>query len=100
MNSNSLNENWFSIDTEEKMEKRIIELEKKDEILNNKLKELEMICMNIQNENMKLINRVLETEISLERTKNILLRKNISFPFTPFHWTINDNLNILKNISK
>ena len=31
--------------------------------------------------NLKLINRILEAEISLERTKNILLRKNISFPF-------------------
>ena len=35
----------------------------------------------IEVENLKLINRILEAEISLERTKNILVRKNISFPF-------------------
>ena len=35
----------------------------------------------IEVENLKLINRILEAEISLERTKNILVRKHISFPF-------------------
>ena len=33
------------------------------------------ICNKISNENLKLINRLLEAEISIERTKNILLRK-------------------------
>lgn len=61
------------------LEKRIKELDSYKE----KIKELETICNKISNENLKLINRVLEAEISIERTKNILLRKNISFPFTP-----------------
>jgi chromosome segregation ATPase len=52
------------------------------EKINKKIKENETLCNVIRNENLKLINRILEAEISVERTTNILLRKNISFPFT------------------
>jgi|Laugresu1bdmlbsd_1035121.scaffolds.fasta_scaffold04859_3 hypothetical protein len=72
-------------DLEEKVE-RIKDLEEKVERikdLEDKIHHLETTCNKIRNENLKLINRVLEAEISIERTKNILLRKNISFPFTP-----------------
>lgn len=65
------------------LEKRVKELELSSDNSNQKIKELETLCNKITNENLKLINRILEAEISIERTKNILLRKNISFPFTP-----------------
>lgn len=50
--------------------------------IKTKVKNNETNCNLIRNENLKLINRILEAEISVERTTNILLRKNISFPFT------------------
>jgi hypothetical protein len=65
------------------MEVKLKDLEMYKETCKEKIKDLEIICNKISNENLKLINRVLEAEISIERTKNILLRKNISFPFTP-----------------
>jgi hypothetical protein len=46
------------------------------------VKSNETSCNVIRNENLKLINRILEAEISIERSTNILLRKGISFPFT------------------
>lgn len=52
------------------------------EEVQKKVKQNETNCNLIRNENLKLINRILEAEISVERTTNILLRKNISFPFT------------------
>jgi len=52
------------------------------EELRSKIKDNETSCNIVRNENLKLINRILEAEISVERTTNILLRKNISFPFT------------------
>ena len=52
------------------------------EQVNSKVKQNETACNIVRNENLKLINRILEAEISVERTTNILLRKNISFPFT------------------
>lgn len=96
-----INGKWFSVseDTElevieenkeREYEKRIRDLEEKVkkfeekvEKLEDNINDLETTCNKIRNENLKLINRVLEAEISIERTKNILLRKNISFPFTP-----------------
>ena len=92
-----INGKWFSVsedselevmeeNKEREYEKRIKDLEEKVERikdLEDKIHHLETTCNKIRNENLKLINRVLEAEISIERTKNILLRKNISFPFTP-----------------
>jgi chromosome segregation ATPase len=73
----------------DEMKKNIEDMKKDDDKL---LKELENLkvsvkkndttCNLIKNENLKLINRILETEVSIERTTNILLRKGISFPFT------------------
>jgi hypothetical protein len=67
----------------EKMENNDIEL--KEEILkiSTRLKTNETVCNSMRNDNLKLINRILEAEISVERTTNILLRKHIAFPFTP-----------------
>lgn len=99
--SSRINGNWFSVSEDKeveflnlnedekedkKIDKRFKDLEDKlNRIyeLEERVKELETTCHKIRNENLKLINRVLEAEISIERTKNILLRKNISFPFTP-----------------
>lgn len=58
-------------------------LENENKALKEKIKDLEQIVNKINNENLKTLNRILETEISLERTKNSLIRKNIPFPFTP-----------------
>jgi len=58
------------------------ELRKKIKDMNKKVLDNESTCNVVRNENLKLINRILEAEISVERTTNILLRKNISFPFT------------------
>lgn len=73
----------------DEMKKNIEDMKKDDDKL---LKELEILkvcvkkndttCNLMKNENLKLINRILETEVSIERTTNILLRKGISFPFT------------------
>ena len=82
LNANTLNLNNTN-DKIKELENRIKELELSTDNSNQKIKELESLCNKITNENLKLINRILEAEISIERTKNILLRKNISFPFTP-----------------
>lgn len=58
------------------------ETKKQLQEIHTKVKANETSCNVIRNENLKLINRILEAEISVERTTNILLRKNISFPFT------------------
>lgn len=58
------------------------EMKKQLQEIQTKIKSNETSCNVIRNENLKLINRILEAEISVERTTNILLRKNISFPFT------------------
>lgn len=58
------------------------EIKKHIQEIYSKVRANETACNVIRNENLKLINRILEAEISVERTTNILLRKNISFPFT------------------
>ena len=101
-----MNGSWFSV---EKEEEKDIETEYDIKELYKKIKDLSstitgmsstidklsstIVDMSEENKNtkekvstievanLKLINRILEAEISLERTKNILLRKNISFPF-------------------
>ena len=62
---------------EKEMEQKIILLEKE-------IKKMESQVQSLSNENLKMVNRVLEAEISLERAKNSLVRKHIPFPFTPF----------------
>jgi predicted nucleic acid-binding Zn-ribbon protein len=108
----NINNNWFSINNDENIETEdISELKKRIDTCENtlkslldvleelkdkvnkfiddqeklklKVKENETSCNVIRNENLKLINRILEAEVSVERTTNILLRKHISFPFTP-----------------
>ena len=55
------------------------------QIENNQLKksnEENLLKINkIENDWKELVTRLLETEVFLERTKNILVRKHISFPF-------------------
>lgn len=75
--------------TLDEINKKLDECFKEDRDINSQLEEIkvkvrnnETSCNVIRNENLKLINRILEAEISVERTTNILLRKNISFPFT------------------
>jgi hypothetical protein len=67
----------------EKLENENNELKERINIFSTRLKSNETSCNSIKNDNLKLINRILEAEISVERTTNILLRKHISFPFTP-----------------
>ena len=70
------------------MDQKIIFLEKemgqKIILLEKEVKKMESQVHSLSNENLKMVNRVLEAEISLERAKNSLVRKHIPFPFTPF----------------
>ena len=63
-------------------EKEDQETKKQLQEIQTKVKSNETACNVVRNENLTLINRILQAEISVERTTNILLRKNISFPFT------------------
>ena len=94
-----MNASWFSVKKEEKditltecetdtikeLYSRIEELSLENNSnmqgMSTTIDELKQKISIIEVANLKLINRILEAEISLERTKNILLRKNISFPF-------------------
>lgn len=67
----------------ERIENNDNEIKGEIEKIYTRVKANENVCNSIKNDNLKLINRILEAEISVERTTNILLRKNISFPFTP-----------------
>jgi hypothetical protein len=71
----------------EKSNKELIgmvnKLEKSNKELIENMTRIDSDFVSIKTENLKLLNRVLEAEISLERTRNSLLRKNIPFPFTP-----------------
>ena len=73
----NINNNWFSLDKSEKedLEKKITDLVDKVKLLQQKFNEMEI-------NQLKLTNLLLETEISKERFQNLLLRKHISFPFT------------------
>lgn len=95
--NNDHHEQWYSVDKDEsdnkKIEKRIEDLEKttKDDLEKNTkriedlekyVKEIENHLQYLTNNNLKLINRLLEAEISLERAKNSLVRNHIPFPFS------------------
>ena len=73
---------------EKEMEQKFMLLEKEMEqkilVLEKEIKKMESQVQSLSNENLKMVNRVLEAEISLERAKNSLVRKHIPFPFTPF----------------
>jgi len=101
-----INEQWCSIESDhsehsddiknnqkiedrfQEMEQKFILLEKEMEqkiiLLEKEIKKMESQVYTLSNENLKMVNRVLEAEISLERAKNSLVRKHIPFPFTPF----------------
>jgi len=99
-----INENWFNVkqnelkvqfepDLKVQFEQSQNELKEKIIILEHKVEELFKMCHHIENNNLKLTNRILENEVILERTKNILLRKNISFPFmSDYHKFFNDKI--------
>ena len=68
---------------EKEKEERIDELEKRMMELDHRQKHLETLIHTLTNENLKMINRVLEAEIALERSKNSLIRNHIPFHFSP-----------------
>jgi predicted RNase H-like nuclease (RuvC/YqgF family) len=94
----TINENWCDI-TSSDSDARIKKIETYVNSLEERVKHLEKIVeehdtkRNIENknmtdhlkdmstENLKMMNRMLEAEISLERTKNLLVRNNIPFSF-------------------
>ena len=110
----SINDNWCEIEykREESKDKqkedmrnelkKEIKNELKNEIdnyinkinkLEERLKKTEENIRDMQTEHLKAINKILETEISLERTKNLLVRNNIPFPFSiPFRDKIGDKI--------
>lgn len=51
--------------------------------LRDDVSECRVKLQTMETDNLRLVNRVLEAEIAMERYKNLLLRKNISFPFSP-----------------
>lgn len=79
-----INNEWFSISSpnEKEKEKEKEKIDERFKKMEEKIRELENLYQDMRTENLKLVNRILEAEISLERSKNLLLRKNISFPFT------------------
>jgi len=61
---------------------KVKELETKILSLERHLERMESLVHTLTNENLKMTNRVLEAEISLERAKNSLVRNHIPFPFS------------------
>lgn len=81
---------WYTIHSSKIIDK-MAELEKKIEKntstitdMDKKMAYFEKQVKDLTNENLRLVNRLLEAEISLERAKNSLVRKHIPFPFTPY----------------
>jgi hypothetical protein len=93
----TITENWCDITDDSTVRLKKIEIYTNS--LEERIKHLEKIVeehetkRNIENkrmsdhlkdmstENLKMMNRMLEAEISLERTKNLLVRNNIPFSF-------------------
>ena len=79
-------EQWYSFDTDKELVKnldlRVKEMEDHQKELEQKNKEMDSQIHYLSNDNLKLINRLLEAEISLERAKNSLVRNHIPFPFS------------------
>ena len=62
---------------------RIKQMEVRQKELEKKIGEMDHQIHYLTHDNLKLINRLLEAEISLERAKNSLVRNHIPFPFSP-----------------
>lgn len=67
---------------DEKYDEKVQNLEEKIEKIEHQIKEMDEQIHYLTNNNLKLINRLLEAEISLERAKNSLVRNHIPFPFS------------------
>jgi hypothetical protein len=81
-------EQWYTLDTVDKdfaknLELRLKQMEERQQELDQKVKEMDNQIRYLTHDNLKLINRLLEAEISLERAKNSLVRNHIPFPFSP-----------------
>ena len=77
-----VNENWCNIDKEDKEKDEKYEMDNRLKLLEERFKKMEEKFQEIQTEHLKTMNKLLETEISLERTKNLLVRNHIPFPFS------------------
>lgn len=81
-----VNENWCHINNinnhDEKNDDAQKITEKRFKFLEERIKKMEEKMQEIQTEHLKTMNKLLETEISLERTKNLLVRNHIPFPFS------------------
>jgi dynactin complex subunit len=79
-------EQWYTLDTDKEifknMELRLKQMEERQQELDQKVKEMDNHIRNLTHDNLKLVNRLLEAEISLERAKNSLVRNHIPFPFS------------------
>jgi len=69
-------------DKYQKLEKRIEKLEVMLDSERKDREELKKSFHEITTEHLKTMNRLLEAEISLERTKNLLIRSHIPFSFS------------------
>ena len=72
-------EKWYDISPPDKVDA----LERRVEEMEHHLKGVEARLSYLVSENLKLVNRLLEAEIALERAKNYLVRNHIPFPFVP-----------------
>jgi hypothetical protein len=94
----TIDDQWYSVDSKddkkiketenmENMENRIKEMENRMKEMETQFEEMQKVMNTMHHENLKLVNRVLEAEIALERAKNYLLRNHIPFPFasSPLH---------------
>jgi len=80
-------EQWYTLDMDKdlvkNLELRLKQMEERQQELDQKVKEMDNQIRYLTHDNLKLINRLLEAEISLERAKNSLVRNHIPFPFSP-----------------
>lgn len=77
---------WFSIQSSDELQQldhKFNDCIRQIQDMRAELSDCRMKIHHMETENLRLVNRILEAEISMERYKNLLLRKNISFPFAP-----------------
>ena len=93
-NRDDHHEQWYTLDMEnvkdvkdvikiEDVILRIKQMEVRQKELEKKIGDMDHQIHYLTHDNLKLINRLLEAEISLERAKNSLVRNHIPFPFSP-----------------
>ena len=70
-------------DEENRRDTKLNECLRQLQELRDEVAECRQKLQTMETDNLRLVNRVLEAEIAMERYKNLLLRKNISFPFSP-----------------